>query len=201
MGKTTGAIVPIPPFNISDVLPPFTGPTSAQSVIGQTMSPYWATPSDVIARFATSAQRIAILQGWLNHRSALHGFGFTDGWQWVDGSFVENTGKEPSDIDVITIANRPPTLLNTLDLRAFVQANPNVFQPAQSKAVHKVDAYLVDLGGKLDSLISVCMYWVQLFSHQKVTGLWKGVVAVPLNPADDANAQAQLTTLQTGHGP
>jgi hypothetical protein len=54
------------------------------------MSPYVVTAFEVVTTLGSSDDRKSILRGWLRHREALRGIGFNRGFQWLDGSFVEN---------------------------------------------------------------------------------------------------------------
>jgi hypothetical protein len=95
----------IPAFNHSHALPPFEGErmTSAHS------SPYVITSSELVRRFSFSAPRCLILDGLIRYRAELRALGFVGGFQWLDGSFVEDIeGREarpPHDIDVVTFAH------------------------------------------------------------------------------------------------
>ncbi|WAJ31147.1 DUF6932 family protein [Antarcticirhabdus aurantiaca] len=179
----------IPGFNQSGVLPPFVGADPTQRT---GMSPYIADMPQVVARFSQTHERRAILSGVLNYRQELYQAGFTSGVQWFDGSFVEDVetqqGRAPRDIDVVTIADRPAIAL--ADFRAFVQQNLHLFDPQRLKQQHKVDGYFIDLG-KLDKVLLVndICYWYGLFSHRRQTSLWKGMLQVPLDPANDAIAR------------
>jgi hypothetical protein len=94
----------IPAFNIDGIIPPFVGPHGPGGH-RQEMTPYEATPLDVVAALAGSPQRREILNGWLAHRAALRTLGIDAGFQWLDGSFVE--GKDPQDLDIVTFFRRP----------------------------------------------------------------------------------------------
>ena len=59
------------------------GPTSVAR------SPYPVPLKDLILRFATSPEKKAILIGFLKYRAILHQFGATEGFQWLDGSFMK----------------------------------------------------------------------------------------------------------------
>jgi hypothetical protein len=65
----------------------------------------------LVQRFAASRERLDILRGLLEYRAALGAIGIVQGFQWLDGSFVEDVevtkGRPPSDIDVVTLAYRP----------------------------------------------------------------------------------------------
>jgi hypothetical protein len=78
-------LVAIPPWNAEGILPPIdaAAPTSANR------APYAVSLSDFVLRFSTSQERIGILTGFLNYRAALHAAGLTSGFQWVNGSFME----------------------------------------------------------------------------------------------------------------
>lgn len=188
------ASVPIPAFTPQGVLPPFVGsPTQSQG-----MSPYRVTLLDFAQRFATSAPRIEILNGFMAHRARLLAAGVT-GFQWLDGSFVEdieNTeNRGPSDVDVVTFHDRPAALLAHSAWEAFVIANPDVFQFPQSKPRFKVDAYFVDFTFGPAHVVRMTSFWCGLFSHKRGAGLWKGMIQVPLDGTEDAAVNQYLNTL------
>jgi hypothetical protein len=68
--------------------------------------------SEVVLRYGVTAERAAILTGLLDYRAALRNVGIMDGFQWLDGSFVEDVeairSRPPSDIDVVTFAHPGP---------------------------------------------------------------------------------------------
>jgi hypothetical protein len=135
----------IPPFNISRVLPPFVGQTPADPA---STSPYEASAVEVVGRFATSRERVALLNGLFDYRSALRAIGIVDGFQWINGSFVEEVEvtrqRPPADIDLITCASRP--VADQAAWVALVQSNQQLFDWRQTKATYKCDAYFLDLG-------------------------------------------------------
>jgi hypothetical protein len=145
---------------------------------------------DLVNRFATSAERGAILEGLLNYRAVLLNLGIDQGLQWIDGSFVEDVegtrGAPPRDIDIVTLAHRPASIASPADWESFVLAHPEVFDSAQAKADFKCDAYYVDLDSSPMQMLEAAVYWHSLFSHQRVTSLWKGILAVPLVSNDAA---------------
>jgi hypothetical protein len=65
----------------------------------------------VVQRFATSPERIRILHGLIEYRIALSNTIILGGFQWLDGSFMENKelieGKAPNDVDVVTFFELP----------------------------------------------------------------------------------------------
>ncbi len=94
---------PIPSFDHNLVIPPHLGnPTLASDV-----SPYKCTSLELCEKFATSPKRIEILKGFLSFRDKLNNFGLINGFQWLDGSFLENVEsreqRPPNDLDLVTI--------------------------------------------------------------------------------------------------
>lgn len=79
----------IPEHNQSGVLPPFL-PGSGPDIAGA-MAPYKVSLLKVAQRFAINDDRIRILKGLVAYRNALRAEGISSGFQWVDGSFVENS--------------------------------------------------------------------------------------------------------------
>lgn len=154
------------------------------------MSPYQATMTEVVRRFATSPERVAIIEGLLAYREKLTSLGIVDGFQWIDGSFVENVevlrGRAPADVDVVTFARRPSHVADDAAWVVFFKSNLDVFVPAQAKAQFSCDAYFVDLNKKPEIVVDDTRYWFGLFSHQRTSALWKGMVAIPLSSDDQA---------------
>src|SRR5580765_8823208 len=109
MSSTPPRAPVIPTFNHSGVLPPFLGPDPAGS--SAAMSPYRVSIDSFVATYATTPERNTILQGFLRFRHDLRAIGIT-GWQWLDGSFLENIealeSRAPHDLDVVTFFVRPP---------------------------------------------------------------------------------------------
>jgi hypothetical protein len=134
----------IPELNQSGVLPPFIpeqGPTDPAS-----MAPYRSTITEFVNRYAHSPERIAILRGLLEYRSKLKAIGITQGFQWLDGSFVENIelnlGRPPADVDLVTFAMRPTTDCD--EWKRIVCDNKELFYPKECKKIFQCDAYFVD---------------------------------------------------------
>lgn len=179
----------IPAFTIDGVLPPYIG---ASGPGGQTdqMTPYEARPIDVVKTFRTTSHRQKILEGWLAHRERLAAAGITAGFQWLDGSFVEN--KVPSDIDVVTFLRRPSRIKGPEGVRRWMNANPEAFKRSIVKENLLVDAFFVDMDGTKPALVNLTRYYLGLFSHRRGDDLWKGMIKVPLDPNEDATATEWL---------
>ena len=99
--------IPIPDWDPRGLLPPSLGElTSAAS-----NPPYPVRLTELALHFADNGTRRQLLLGLLDFRRELHDAGITGGFQFVDGSFVENTllrrGRDPADIDVVTFFNPP----------------------------------------------------------------------------------------------
>jgi hypothetical protein len=147
--------------------------------------------SEFVQQFATSPARVALLRRLLAYRKAIRGLGVVNGFQWLDGSFVEDVetgrGRPPSDIDIVTFARRPVTHKSDAAWISLWGRNQTLFNPVQAKTSFSCDAYFVDLESAQEWIVVLASYWFGLFTHQKNTDLWKGLVAIPLQ-SDDAAA-------------
>ncbi|WP_346286440.1 hypothetical protein [Zoogloea sp.] len=163
------------------------------------MSPYKVGFLQFVQQFATSRPRAELLNGLIAYREALRNIGITQGFQWFDGSFVEDVeqsrGRPPADIDVVTFAYGP-RYDDPEAYRDWVQQNKALFTPSETKRLHNCDAYFVDLGRvSPHTLVDHTRYWFGLFSHQRATALWKGMVQVSMD-SDDIEARKVLQNLQ-----
>ncbi len=197
----------IPQWNSQGVLPPIceSDPT------GFARSPYEVDLVDVIDRFGTSPERLRILDGFLRYREALHATGVTSGFQWIDGSFVEDVetirASPPADIDLMSFYS-----LSAGDTQlAVLSRNPQLFSGDKAsifwrKSTFNTDAYLISIPPKdLSTFVRLCTYWYGLFSHWNIAKIgnspqrvWKGFLQIDLSPAEDASARARLAEIQTG---
>lgn len=179
--------VAIPAWTPDGVLPPV---NSAQPVSVE-RSPYVVSLTDTMLRFSDTPERRAVLSGYLEYRALLHTAGLVEGFQWLDGSFLERVelleSRAPNDLDVVTFFRLPPGKSQG-DILA---ANPSLIDHDQLKAKYRVDAYLVDLGMKPEQLTRRSAYWYSMWSHRR-NRLWKGFVQVDLAPAEDVSASATL---------
>lgn len=185
----------IPPFNTSGVLPPYVGSNPAQPAT--LMSPYAVSAQDLVERFGFSPQRRIMLRGWLAYREALRHIGLNEGFQWLNGSFLEDieakAQRSPGDIDLVTFARRPVAYR---DAEAWARFNSMQCAPlgqrAAVKARYHCDAFLVDLDDHPESLVDSTRYWFGLFSHQRINLQWKGILRIPLAESFDLAAQQHL---------
>ncbi len=81
----------IPDFNNQGLLPPYNG---EREDMHQT-SPYPATTLELCQKFGSTPQRREILHGYLKFRSLLHQLQVVEGFQWVDGRFLEQDTARP----------------------------------------------------------------------------------------------------------
>jgi hypothetical protein len=137
-----------------------------------------------------------VLRGLLDFRAALRNAGFVTGFQWIDGSFVEDCekvrGRPPGDVDVVSLLRRPEPHAAENDWQAFVAANAaTIFNHDQIKADLHCDSFFIDLDIDPTAVAQQCAYWFGLFSHQRSSFRWKGMVQVNFI-CDDAEAEAEL---------
>ena len=175
----------IPAFNHSYVLPPFEGEhlTRARS------SPYEVTATELTHRFAASARRRLILDGLLRYRGELRSLGFVRGFQWLDGSFVEDVeareDRAPNDVDLVTFAH-PPAGMTHAQINEMLSTRSDLFDRERCKKGFLCDAFLVNLTRSPERLVDDARYWYGLYSHRRGDALWKGLLQLPLDSDDDA---------------
>lgn len=180
--------MPIPDFDHNDVLPPHVGDPRKRDEL----TPFPASSEEVCQRFATSTERIAILAGWLDFRKELTDLGITAGFQWLDGSFLENVesseGRPPNDLDVVTFFSLPAGVAPAALLATLQSRLPEFFDRTSCKARFKLDHFPIHLGAPGPALVDSTRYWAGLFSHNR-NNVWKGMLRVELNtPASDTSA-------------
>jgi hypothetical protein len=179
--------VVIPAWNANGVIPPISSisPTSAER------SPYTVSLSEFVLRFASSPERRQILDGFLQYRGRLHSAGLTIGFQWLDGSFLENVEttetRSPNDLDVVTFFSLPVGVTQ----QQILAAAPDILNQQRIKTTYFVDAYFVSLGSRAATLVEQSAYWYSMWSHRRDSS-WKGYLQVDLDPVEDALAALHL---------
>jgi hypothetical protein len=152
---------------------------------------------EVAKVFCTSAHRVKLFTGLIAYRQKLAALGMK-GWQWLDGSFCEdvesNRGKSPSDIDIVTLLIRPASALAPTAFSALVSSNVHLFDRTQVKAQYYCDPFFVDVGLPTFQTMGQLTYYFGLFTHQRVSYLWKGILQVPLI-GDDSDAETYINSL------
>lgn len=187
----------IPAYTNEGVLPPVSGgPTSPYN-----RSPYQSNMDEIIERFNTSDTRKELLIGLIEYRRALFNVGFIQGWQWIDGSFVENVeqsrGFPPKDVDIVTFFYRPIRYnADEAKWKSEVQGLFGQFFGNASKK-YLCDSYPIDLNESQLTIVQNVTYWFGLFSHQRITNTWKGLIQIPLMNDPDEHTRL-LQRIHTG---
>jgi hypothetical protein len=182
----------IPAFNHNNVLPPYLKtPTAIED-----QSPYECTTLELCKTFATTIPRITILKKYIEFRTQLNNFGVIFGFQWLDGSFVEDIEKSqkraPRDLDIVTFFG---DITNDRQ-NEIAQAFPAFYNPIISKAHYHLDHYLFDFCYSPINTVKMTQYWIQLFTHNK-ENIWKGILQIDLNtPIVDKEALNYINALE-----
>lgn len=188
--------VAIPKWNAQG----FLAPIDTQNPTGESRSPYLVSLADLVLHYGLTPKRQAILQGFLEFRTALHTAGIVKGFQWLDGSFLENIElfehRAPNDIDVVTFFHLP----NGETQENLVHGFFRLFQQKHTKQDFQVDAYYVQLNGSVpEPLVQQTTYWYSLWSHRR-NSQWKGYVQIDLAPTEDTTAKANLDLMMNPGG-
>ena len=190
----------IPDWNSQGVV----SPVDPHDPTSPNRSPYVVSLVEFVRKFSITPERIGILRGFLEYRAALHTIELTEGFQWLDGSFLEHKerrlAKPPGDIDVVTFFQLPPSTSES----ELVERDFSLFDPAQHenlKIRFGVDSNFQPLYVPVERLVKGSNYWYGLWSHQRETLIWKGFCQVPLAPSEDALARDFLSNLPGGVTP
>jgi len=151
--------------------------------------------SEVVGRYATSPARAQLLRGLLSYRHALFAAGLSDGYQWLAGSFVEDVERErkrpPHDIDVVTFSYTP---VDAAVRMAWLASHRNLLDRGEVKRRFLCDGFFVDLRKPADLLVDDTCFLFGLYSHQRASLRWKGILKIPL-ASDDSAAKVQLMAI------
>lgn len=188
----------IPDFDIHGIVPPVrpgAGDHSAER------APYPVDFFTFARYFGFSPSRRAILGGLLNLRAEFHALGLTEGYQWIDGSFLEHVerlaNRSPNDVDVVTFA----VLGDSTAQRSLRAKAPHLIDPEACKQRYSVDHYVIPSDRHLDEPFARRIsYWYSLWSRQRGTRRWKGFVSVPLL-SNDEEARRWLASDLSGGRP
>jgi hypothetical protein len=186
----------LPSFDLRGLLPPFRGSDAASA----DRAPYQTSMRELVMAFGTSPKRRLLLRKLIDYRALIAARGYTEGVQFIDGSFVENVElteqRDPGDIDVFSVFRIQPVYKGNLSMWRF-----NEFSFWKDEIVNRnlnKERFLLDTYGIiLEDLtplefMMTTIYWYSIFSHQKSTFSWKGFVYVLLNSADDEQALQAL---------
>ncbi|MBO0953120.1 DUF6932 family protein [Fibrella forsythiae] len=183
--------MPIPDFDHNDVLPPHLGDPRQSS----DLSPYPCTTLEFCQKFSTSPKRVDILKKFIEFRQNLNKLGVIDGFQWLDGSFLENIEvsekRDPNDLDLVTFFGGIDNTGQAIIMTAF----PEFGNPVLSKKNFYLDHYPVDYCYDPNVTVALTAYWLQLFNHNR-QGVWKGMIRLELNtPKEDKDALDYLNSI------
>lgn len=181
----------IPDWDLSGLIPPIRpGTPEGEETNPFTRSPYEAELEQLVEHFLTTEERSILIRGFLEYRAALHQVGITSGFQWVNGSFVEEVEDweedphSPNDIDVVTFYY--PSAAEEWEVLPL-------FYPEETKSIFHVDAYGIRLGTPLnEGIVADIAYYYGLWSHRRKDRAWKGFVQVDLYPGLDYLARQFL---------
>lgn len=174
----------IPTFDSNLVIPPHLG-----NPIDRTqLSPYQCTTVELCKKFATSPERIKILQGLLQFRDIIAKANITSGFQWLGGSFIEDKESRlnlpPRDLDIATMFCASNEVLV-----AAAKNYPILVDQPQTKLKYHLDHYLVDIAYNPILTVDQTRYWLSIFSHTR-DQIWKGMLRIELNtPEIDLEAK------------
>jgi hypothetical protein len=176
------------PWNSEGFIPPIgsSGSTSHDR------SPYIITLRDLVEDFGYTPTRQRLLSGFLSYRARLHQMGLTTGFQWINGSFLENVeendSRGPEDIDVVTFFHLPSGYTE----ETLLDADQPVFNRNYIKSKYEVDAHYVQLNAEhMGYVIESSTYWYSLWSHTR-DGQWKGYLQVDLANVEDETARTEI---------
>ncbi len=166
-------------------------------------SPYFLSLPDFVYRFGHSAEWLDLVNGFLRYRALLQQAGVGAGFQWVNGSFVEDVerirGRPPADIDVVNFIYLPGGV-SELD---FYRSQGNIFNWDYIKRHFSIDGYTVamDLSRPEMVLFAIrnAVYWYSVWSHTR-DRQWKGYIELDLSPEGDPGAWLVIQELSAEGG-
>jgi len=157
------------------------------------LSPYPVTVAEVCRRFSFSQERRTILDGWLRLRQGLRILGYVHGFQWLDGSFMEDVethaDRAPGDIDVVSFLSSSELQASQMDATLLgVLSNRTA-----TKGHFHVDHFIVPLNAPGIAIVEQTRYWCGLFSHRRLDNIWKGMLKVEIcSQAEDDSARQHI---------
>ena len=186
----------IPDWTPKAVIPVVRPVRREEQALPENRSPFEATMTHVVERFAFTAQRAQLIHNLIDYRKALYAAGITDGFQWLNGSFVEHVetrprpGKapRPDDIDLVTFYHPPGQQTpETYDL----------FRPSATRQRFNIDGYGIPLGVEFTAdQVEAIAYWYGMWSLRIDDHEPKGFVQVHLDPQNDPNALQALNEME-----
>lgn len=153
------------------------------SATSRDRSPYRISLIDFYKHFSKiSSDRKALLDGLILFRQELHKLEITKGFQWINGSFLENIekteGRPPNDIDSVIFIEEF-NVEKIFEMQNFLKDKDSL------KKKFKIDSYhewICEL--PLKDIVRTTTYWYSMWSHTR-DHQWKGFVEIDLNPDED----------------
>lgn len=160
------------------------------------LSPYPCNTLEICQKLGTTKERVEILKGLIIFRQRMTENGIVDGFQWLDGSFIENIeiteNRPPNDLDLVTFFGGLTIEEQKVKRTKFIE----FFNPTLAKNNYKLDHYFVDYCFRPEVTVEMTRYWIQLFTHNRL-GVWKGILRLELNTAEiDQEALTYLNNLE-----
>ena len=184
----------IPDFDLDDLLPVFI----REDVNAR--SPYATDMQELVDKFAVSPERIDILYKFGEYRDILRKIGFIEGFQLINGSFVENCDNEkgpPRDIDIVNLLRRPSEYKNKTDWLTFVEKHKSTyFDKEYCKTHYFCDSHFIDLDYLPIDNARRIFYFFGLFSYQRRTNRPKGLLQIDIQDKNDHIAMQQLDRIR-----
>ena len=157
-------------------------------------SPYRISLLRLVRDFGYTPARRALLANFLEYRTTLHQAGIMRGFQWVNGSFVENIEqteiREPNDIDVVTFFQLPDGFTE----RTFITANVTILDPDFIKSKYRVDAQHIVLDPENDYSTYSYSFWHNFWSYDRY-GRRKGYLEIDLSANEEDAAAAAINSI------
>lgn len=171
-------------WNEQGFIPPISSPT------GNDRSPYKISLLDFYKRFAKiSPRREELVNGLIAFRSELHSLGVSQGFMWIDGSFLEDIEKienrPPNDIDAVIFVEQY-NIDNIETIYSFFEARKNIREKFHIDSYH---VWMDELSPR--QLIDISIYWYSMWSHTR-NQQWKGFIQIDLNETEDQELSIYL---------
>ena len=174
----------VPEWDERGLIPPVVGR-------GASNSPYEISPTQIVERFGKSKKRRHLLDGLLEFRADLYACGISLGFQWINGSFVEDVEQRrdrgPRDIDVVTFYSAE---------NGGLLPPPPYLEGEDAKDRYGIDSFFVDMSDPAESIVEITTYWNSLWSHSRGNHEWKGYLQMGLSSQEDQIAIRTLAGMR-----
>ena len=171
--------------------------------VSEKRSPYVIALPNFVSRFGHSVKRRELLDGFLRYRALLKQAGLDVGFQWVNGSLVEDVervrGRPPADVDVVSFIQLPTGVTES----ELYQSHKNIIDGDLVVNQFSVDGYIVVMDmahpDTIQYAIRNAVYWHSVWSHTR-DSQWKGYVELDLGHGREPEAWRALQELSAAGG-